>query len=227
MQTNQETPTPTLTPTPTITTTSTLDPTANWKTYTSTLDGYQLRYPANWYINEDTSTGQVSFSDLEFSEDIVYMYSQGVILYIKSDNELSPLFPAKKGDKISGIENFPCLKIDQFMLNGLTTVEFSCEPPADWEADYALSKDYAVAHNNKYIRLSFVSSIQKNLDNKITDQILSTFKFIEPTPSIKLVCPTTEWVDCMPGPDMVKPQCDATFLTWAKANCPGFKGAAL
>ncbi len=55
----------------------------------------------------------------------------------------------------------------------------------------------------------------------------STVEIPEPSVTIRLVCPTTEWVDCMPGPDMIKPMCDAAFLTWAKANCPGFKGAAL
>lgn len=43
----------------------------------------------------------------------------------------------------------------------------------------------------------------------------------------KYTCPTTEWVDCMPGPGTVKPQCTQDFLSWATANCPGFKGAAL
>ena len=40
-------------------------------------------------------------------------------------------------------------------------------------------------------------------------------------------CPASEWVDCMPGPDSQNPQCTNDFLTWAKANCPNFKGAAL
>lgn len=41
-------------------------------------------------------------------------------------------------------------------------------------------------------------------------------------------CPSTEWVDCMPGPD--KPQkveCTPEYLQWAQTSCPGFQGAAL
>lgn len=54
-----------------------------------------------------------------------------------------------------------------------------------------------------------------------------------PTPKIPsteasaYVCPDTAWVDCMPiieGPK--KSQCEPTYLTWAKQNCPNFQGAA-
>lgn len=41
-------------------------------------------------------------------------------------------------------------------------------------------------------------------------------------------CPKNEWVDCMPSPNAgIKRECTQEFLTWAKANCPNFKGAAL
>lgn len=39
-------------------------------------------------------------------------------------------------------------------------------------------------------------------------------------------CPETEYIDCMPGPDVNKVACQPTYLKWAKENCPGFKGAA-
>ena len=44
----------------------------------------------------------------------------------------------------------------------------------------------------------------------------------------QLTCPTSEWVNCMPGPDVGKrSECEPAFLKWAQQNCPGFKGAAL
>ena len=45
-------------------------------------------------------------------------------------------------------------------------------------------------------------------------------------PTDAYLCPKSEWVDCMPGPDKPKPECDPQHLWWAKENCPGFKGAA-
>lgn len=47
------------------------------------------------------------------------------------------------------------------------------------------------------------------------------------TPKNIYVCPETEWIDCMPGPDKDKrKECTEPFLTWAKTNCPNFQGAA-
>lgn len=47
-----------------------------------------------------------------------------------------------------------------------------------------------------------------------------------PTNSQDYTCPETEYVDCMPGPGAVNPECDPEFLIWAQENCPNFKGAA-
>lgn len=51
-----------------------------------------------------------------------------------------------------------------------------------------------------------------------------------PTPTLtppKFICPTTDWVNCMPGPNVPdNPQCTSEFYTWAKANCPNFQGLA-
>lgn len=61
--------------------------------------------------------------------------------------------------------------------------------------------------------------------------ILSTFKFTDKTTnSSSYSCPSTEWVNCMPsvGPNGYEEpaQCKSEYLTWAKQNCPNFKGAA-
>lgn len=52
-----------------------------------------------------------------------------------------------------------------------------------------------------------------------------------PVPSVEsniYTCPKGEWVDCMPTPDTgVRLECTPEYLSWAKENCPGFKGAAL
>lgn len=48
-----------------------------------------------------------------------------------------------------------------------------------------------------------------------------------PTPNRGYVCPTTSWVNCMPGPNAPeRPQCTSEFYTWAKTNCPDFEGLA-
>lgn len=39
-------------------------------------------------------------------------------------------------------------------------------------------------------------------------------------------CPKDDYVDCMPGPDKLKSECNPQYLQWAQENCPNFKGAA-
>jgi hypothetical protein len=42
----------------------------------------------------------------------------------------------------------------------------------------------------------------------------------------KFTCPSTGWVDCLPGIGSDKPQCRKDYLDWAKTNCPDFRGVA-
>ncbi len=50
---------------------------------------------------------------------------------------------------------------------------------------------------------------------------------LKPEDSTSFQCPTTEWVDCMPTiGGGGKLECTNDFLSWAKENCPNFKGAA-
>lgn len=50
---------------------------------------------------------------------------------------------------------------------------------------------------------------------------------IDKTSSVKLYeCPKSDYIDCMPGPDRLKSECNPQYLLWAQKNCPGFQGAA-
>jgi hypothetical protein len=74
------------------------------------------------------------------------------------------------------------------------------------------------------------------IDNELSKVIEALIKYhnnpvkLLPSPSPTVVrdarCPITTYVDCMPGPEnLYKPECEESFLTWAKQNCPGFEGA--
>lgn len=39
-------------------------------------------------------------------------------------------------------------------------------------------------------------------------------------------CPREEWIDCLPGSSDKSVECDPSYLQWAHANCPSFKGIA-
>ncbi len=54
-----------------------------------------------------------------------------------------------------------------------------------------------------------------------------------PTPLSGYSCPAGEWINCMPGPvngggmgGVSHTNCSGEYISWAKAHCPNFKGAA-
>ncbi len=42
----------------------------------------------------------------------------------------------------------------------------------------------------------------------------------------KYTCPSSAYIDCMPGVYFVRPQCTKEYLDWIRVNCPNFKGVA-
>jgi len=72
------------------------------------------------------------------------------------------------------------------------------------------------------------------VDNKTLDEFKYILEKIEivkkqtTSPKISFVCPSSEYVDCMPtvgGPK--KTECSTEAMAWYTANCPNFKGGAL
>ncbi len=87
--------------------------------------------------------------------------------------------------------------------------------------------------SEKYVySLSFVPGASSTLVQQTSvyaakKDIVESFRLILNKRTLK-DCPKGEYVNCMPGPGSEKrPECETEFLDWAKANCPGFKGAAL
>lgn len=80
---------------------------------------------------------------------------------------------------------------------------------------------FVTKYNDRFIEISGKS------DNKLNiDQILSTFKFADSSPTA-YTCPASGYADCMPSPDGPKSSCSDEAMKWYKANCPDFKGGAL
>jgi len=180
----------------------------NWISYENSKLKFSLKYPPTW----KTTTIE---------------NNSGVILYPPESDPETPS-PSIRIDWLNTAYDIskPTVEtesqINSIEISGITGREYQ-----DNEMTIPLQSSYIeLPHQNGILFIDTTIGPSEDYRPQL-NLILSTFKFIEPTAAIKHVCPTTEWVDCMPGPDMIKPQCDATFLTWAKANCPGFKGAAL
>ena len=122
------------------------------------------------------------------------------------------------------------------MLGNLCTVSANTVIPGSTEFINTGSQyteiGIAVKHGNSVIVIH-LNARNPNLPIDSTvkntfDQIISSFKFSGNTVASKYVCPTTSYVDCMPTINGgIKAECTQEALTWFKANCPGFQGAAL
>src|SRR5215207_9843229 len=66
----------------------------------------------------------------------------------------------------------------------------------------------APQNNNKMDQIPSESQLPTTQPNK--DSTNSAF-----------ICPTSEWINCMPGPGPQNHQCKKDYLQWAQQNCPG------
>jgi hypothetical protein len=213
-------------PTPTSTPTPTPDPTADWKTYTDTKNTFSLKYPASLPI-ETSLCGGTCIEDLRFTPNPATGGSSIAVVLTSKDSRIKTLDDYKniivKGD--SSIINVQDTKIA-----GNNAVSYKLSggiPPLP-------IIEYAVVHNNYYyiIRLLDSDETKKDLagNQKIFDQILSTFTFLDSNNSTSsgYICPPSGYVDCMP---VLTPEkqatCSSEAMSWYKTNCPNFKGGAL
>jgi len=163
----QSTPTPTVIP----------DPTVNWKTYTNDKAGYEIRYPMNWFITDD-SISNVKSPFPEKGTVVINFYSTN-----KSITNLDTLLNSVLSD-FKSMEGDPAFTAYESKTN--TTV-----------ADYPALKINGNGYGGKYLSYLIVAPSAKtnahisivyqegDLENfqPIINQILSTFKFTEATGS--------------------------------------------
>jgi len=154
--------------------------TANWKTYTSTIYNYKIKYPPEWKISSQNSPEKLE--------------SASIVNFRRTDDAT----PAQSGYSLGVLdpENLliskKCLKDGPFTsdndLNGILcdrNVQSTIKTIGgiDWEVltnnsvGYIPtgSVDYDVVHNNK---LYYVVNFTGQGDTFFYNQILSTFKFL-------------------------------------------------
>ncbi len=225
-------------PSPTPTTTTSTH-TANWKTYQGSDFSFQYPFEAK------ESTREVNGMLVQEKENGIYFepdykapydkwYSLVMVVRNNPQNLDAKIIVENYADKIKYNCSQPACSMPAKMLSSL-------KPYKNGEIDgYSLtwgaetdSKIVVWTKSSKtYVfRMTGDQGYITPIGEKILDQILSTFKFTDKTPtSTSYSCPSTEWVNCMPsvGPNGYEEpaQCKKEYLTWAKQNCPNFKGAA-
>lgn len=205
----------TATPTPLPTPVASVDPTSNWQAYTNNDLKFSLKYPNDFIIIQDGWQGigkderGFYIVDMEQSE----KHFSFIIDYRPRPKTPGGVTITKPEQAIQAIDfsnfeysSYPAIKYDDISEQGM----------------YIL-KDKALWH------IYMIKPRDVEINSEEINQILSTFKFTDSSPiPTTYTCPKGDWVDCMPTPDVgVRLECTPDYMSWATANCPGFKGAAL
>jgi len=190
-------------------------------------NGFSVQIPKDWvslertattpylfqYQAPDTSTFEVLVRDLPTGKTLT-QYS------VDEDNIAKTAFEGQPSKRV--------LSSQPIVINGVSGIEREEE----FLAAGLLGRVIYLPGETRVYALSF---IPKDATPGISSEayrakqiIIDSFTITEGNNQANYSCPTTDWVDCMPSVDSsIRPQCEQSFLDWAKANCPGFKGAAL
>lgn len=175
-------------PTPTPIASPTPDPTANWKTYTNSILGYQVRYPSDWVIRDaapDSGGGQPNKSSvfvdiIKNSEENNYPFG-----FLSIEGSLDVLANNVEKDINKAFENW----IDPYanmqsrgykksveIINSINLVImegiFSHESRPYYAKTY-----YLKTHDNKSAIVIYTRDYPEKKGSSF-DQILSTFKYL-------------------------------------------------
>src|SRR5258708_996588 len=139
--------------------TPTPDPTANWRTYLSTE--YQFKYPNNYYIYEDKTQPKI----VHISPDALDKYAKGGTPRIDISLSIN-IMPSNQKSESVKVGN----------LEGIIFKNTGCQ--------YTCDLVFVNANKSKY-EISSVKPFGKEIPFSIFQQILSTFKFTDPTANWK------------------------------------------
>ncbi|HSX40778.1 MAG TPA: signal peptidase I, partial [Candidatus Saccharimonadales bacterium] len=172
---------PTITPTPP----PTPDPTANWKTYTNTKYSFTFKYPPGLSIvlpsleDYKLAPDRADMIVPEKTRDISLMNDSKTLLHIGLFlNTYSSIEEIKKNPIQGG--SAPVIDITDIMIDNKPGIRFKLN--CSGLKGCFEGPDIETVHNN--VEYSFIL-----FDERVSDQILSTFKFIDPKLDSKV------WVD--------------------------------
>ncbi len=230
----QAVPTPEITPTPTV------NEVTSWKTYTDLKNGITFQYPSE----AKTTTREPDPFPVVVQVDNLHPRTgggggpefEGWMIYV------SELQPNPKNIPLRQWAKEHELFLDPVMAKEVGSTE---TPPVDTNINKLSaikwtmsggdgSLDYYLVKRSSGITLITVHD-NYGEDTKTTNQILSTFRFVDNQVSEKkspFVCPTSQYIDCMPTFDtkvgnVKKADCSAEAMAWYKSNCPNFIGGAM
>jgi len=174
---------PTIIPSQT-TTNSTTNPTSDWKTYTNSLYKFEFQYPPDWEMNKYAQGGSdshklspeelnhfISFS--KYTPDKSHGYS--ISVSVNNSQMGKPIFCSGSVTDPSCLSQFfdsqPEIKYQEYQIASLD------QTPAIKYSDIADYTTIVFVKNKTLIEINYPPDPYQSMET-LTDQILSTFKFI-------------------------------------------------
>lgn len=211
----------------------TSNPLGNWKTFTNSAYNITIQYPvdAQLILIEPAQYRLFGVNITLSNQNIQYVTTRISIQVVGNKKtpytQLAQSFFAHDTGWMND-PNTPFTPIQHTDI-GSANAESMTQTLCPSAGQYCEKTEYYFTDNDTYnflITATYpIDSNQIPLFKQVTDQILSTFQFVDKTPTT-YTCPSSGWVDCMPG-TTVKLECSTEAMTWYKTNCSNFQGAAL
>ncbi|MGD0977472.1 MAG: hypothetical protein ABR875_04260, partial [Minisyncoccia bacterium] len=155
-------------PSPTI---SSIPDISSWKTYSNTQYGFEFEYPGDWTVIASTNSGgpYLVFLSLGPSESIQSGGTMAITVRTETVEEYLSLLKSYNNTVVSSKDE---------IVGGRSATYYQ------FKRNDALQDSHIVAFSNYLIEI-ISGSGDGNSQTKIFNQILSTFKFIEPLPDYR------------------------------------------
>lgn len=165
--------------------TSTPDPTADWKTYTSSKYNYSFKYPAGWYLLaelDEAEYGVTTLSDYDLKKDQMPKTGPKIeISFVNVSLKDREKFINKRLENYMGssfVSN-PTLTIEsEITIGNLSTQKITIFDNSD---KFYINEFIAFPNDSQGV---LVTHYRSELKKDLTKQILSTFKFLDSSKTV-------------------------------------------
>lgn len=153
---------------PTISPSPAVDQTANWKTYTSEVNGFSFKYPLDWQMEENVNYIGPTYPNYTFFFKKKVEFMPGIKLFVVPKTTPEEWV----GTRNSDFKKFA--KIEEFALDDVQATKISGIPGA-------LEQEWIFVDKTNKTIIFYAGGLGDELT--IFDQILSTFKLLDQTGS--------------------------------------------